>query len=84
MVVLLWVEMGSLSSRKPHCLTQGLVCTRVWCEVGISRLDPGKEGGVQEGDIPQHNTDVKDAVSPGDVGVKGGWGRRHGGGSLPG
>lgn len=57
--------------------------TRVWCEVGISRLDPGKAGGVQEGDIPQHNTDVKDAVSPGDVGVKGGWGRRHGGGSLP-
>ena len=78
------VEMESLSSPKPHCLAQGLGCTRVWCEVGISHPDPGKELGVQGGRHSQHNTDVKDAVSPGDVGLGGEWQRHHGGRSLPG
>lgn len=73
MVVRFRVEMGSLSSPKPHWLAQSLVCTRVWCEVEISHLDPGKELGVQGGRYSQHSTDVKDAVSPGDVGVEGGW-----------
>lgn len=72
MVVMFRVEMGSLSSPKPHCLARGLVCTRVWCEVGISHLDPGKELGLQGGRHAQQNSEVKVALCSGDVWVEGG------------
>lgn len=66
--------MGSLSSQKPHCLAQGPSVSECDVRLGLAIWIQERRVECREGDIPQCNTDVKDAVSPGDVRVEDGWG----------